>query len=104
MNWIRFARLWWAGHTVRMRESGPASKSTLDLLLGERTVGRPKRRGTEDVEREMKGMGGKDWAVEPRRELHVDPILLFHTDRQEEYHCSLETGIIFSYNILTPKS
>jgi hypothetical protein len=45
----------------------------------------------------MKGMGGKDWAVKPRREifeLHVDPILLFHTDRQEIYHCSLETGII----------
>jgi hypothetical protein len=24
-------------------------------------VGRPKRRGTEEVERELKGMGVKDW-------------------------------------------
>jgi hypothetical protein len=44
-----------------MRESGPARKSTFDLLLGERTVGRPKRRWTEEVERELKGMCVKDW-------------------------------------------
>jgi hypothetical protein len=34
---------------------------TVDLLLGERTVGRPKRRWIEEVERELKGMGVKDW-------------------------------------------
>jgi hypothetical protein len=34
---------------------------TFDLLLGERTVGRPKRRWIEEVERELKGMGVKDW-------------------------------------------
>jgi hypothetical protein len=68
-----------------MKESGRARKSTFDLLLGERTVERPKRRWTEEVERELKGMGVKDWkrlalergkwknivelwAVEPRRE------------------------------------
>jgi hypothetical protein len=63
-----------------MRESGPARKSTFDLLLGERTVGRPKRRWIEEVERELKGMDVKDWKslelgrnkwkkiVEPRRE------------------------------------
>jgi hypothetical protein len=44
-----------------MRESDPARKSTFDLLLGERTVGRPKRRWIEEVERELKGMGVKDW-------------------------------------------
>jgi hypothetical protein len=44
-----------------MRESDPASKSTFDLLLGERMVGRPKRRWIEEVERELKGMGVKDW-------------------------------------------
>jgi hypothetical protein len=33
---------------------------TFDLLLGERTVGRPKRRLTEEVERELKGIGAKD--------------------------------------------
>jgi hypothetical protein len=44
-----------------MRESDPARKSTFDLLLGERTVGRPKRRWTEEVEIELKGMGVKDW-------------------------------------------
>jgi hypothetical protein len=64
-------------------------KSTFNLLLGERTVERPKRRWIEEVERELKGMGVKDWkswrwkvingrkfgggqglnwAVEPRRE------------------------------------
>jgi hypothetical protein len=44
-----------------MRESDSAGKSTFDLLLGERTVGRPKRRWTEEVERELKGIGVKDW-------------------------------------------
>jgi hypothetical protein len=44
-----------------MRDSGPARKSTYDLLLGERTVGRPKWRWIEEVERELKGMGLKDW-------------------------------------------
>jgi hypothetical protein len=44
-----------------MRENDPARKSTFDLLLGERTVGRPKRRWIEKVERELKGMGVKDW-------------------------------------------
>jgi hypothetical protein len=44
-----------------MRESDPASKSTFDLLLGERTVGRPKRRWIEEVARELKGMRVKDW-------------------------------------------
>jgi hypothetical protein len=44
-----------------MRESDSAGKSTFDLLLGERAVGRPKRRWTEEVERELKGIGVKDW-------------------------------------------
>jgi hypothetical protein len=35
-----------------MRESDPARKSTFDLLLGERTVGRPNRRWIEEAERE----------------------------------------------------
>jgi hypothetical protein len=67
VKWIRSTRLRWAGHTVRMRESDPARKSTFDLLLGERTVGRPKRRWIEEVERELKGMCVKDsksWALE----------------------------------------
>jgi hypothetical protein len=61
VKWIRSARLRWAGHIVRMRESDPARKSTFDLLLGERTMGRPKRRWIEEVERQLKGMGVKDW-------------------------------------------
>jgi hypothetical protein len=44
-----------------MRESDPATKSTFDLLLGERTVGRPKSRRVEEVERELRGMGVKGW-------------------------------------------
>jgi hypothetical protein len=45
-----------------MRESDPARKSTFDLLLGERTVGRPKRRWIEEVERDLKEMRtGKGW-------------------------------------------
>jgi hypothetical protein len=44
-----------------MRESDPTRKSTFDLLLGKRTVGRPKRIWIEEVERELKGMGVKDW-------------------------------------------
>jgi hypothetical protein len=46
---------------MRERERDPARKSTFDLLLGERTVGRPKRRWIEEVEREVKIMGVKDW-------------------------------------------
>jgi hypothetical protein len=56
---IRSARLGWAGHTVRKRESDPARK-IFDLLLGERTVGIPKRKWIEEVERELKEMGVKD--------------------------------------------
>jgi hypothetical protein len=44
-----------------MRKSDPARKSTFNLLLGKGTVGRPNRRWTEEVEREMKGKGEKDW-------------------------------------------
>jgi hypothetical protein len=55
VKWIRSARLRWAGHIVCMRESDSVRKSTFDLLLGERTVGRPNRRWTEEVQREMKG-------------------------------------------------
>jgi hypothetical protein len=61
VKWIRSARLRWAGHIVRKRESDLARKSTFDLLLGERIVGRPKRRCIEEVERDLKGMGVKDW-------------------------------------------
>jgi hypothetical protein len=61
VKWIRPARLRCAGHTIHMRESDPARKLTLDLLLGERTVGRPKRRWIKEVEKELKGIGVKDW-------------------------------------------
>jgi hypothetical protein len=44
-----------------MRESDPARKSTFDLLLGERMVGRPRRRWIEEVKRGLKGMGIKYW-------------------------------------------
>jgi hypothetical protein len=37
-----------------MGESDPARKLTFNLLLGERTVGRPKRRWIEEVETELK--------------------------------------------------
>jgi hypothetical protein len=59
VKWIRSARLRWTGHIVRMGESGPARKSTFDLLLGERMVGRPRRRWIEEVKRGLKGMGYK---------------------------------------------
>jgi hypothetical protein len=58
---IRSARLRWAGQIVRIKESDPARKSTFDLILSERTVGRPKRRWFEEVERELKGTVVKDW-------------------------------------------
>jgi hypothetical protein len=45
MKWIKSARLRWAGHIVCMREGDPARKSTFDLLLGERMVGRPRGDG-----------------------------------------------------------
>jgi hypothetical protein len=61
VKWIKSARLRWAGHKVRMRESDPARKSSFDLLRGERTVGRPKKKWIEEVERELKAMGVKDW-------------------------------------------
>jgi hypothetical protein len=44
-----------------MRESNPPTKSTLDLLLGERAVGRPKWLWNEEVERELKGMHVTYW-------------------------------------------
>jgi hypothetical protein len=50
VKWIKSARLWWAGHTVHVSESDPAMKSTFDLLLGERTEGRSKRKWIEEVE------------------------------------------------------
>jgi hypothetical protein len=44
-----------------MRESDPDRKLTFDLLLGKRMVGRPKRTWLEKVEKEVKGMGVKNW-------------------------------------------
>jgi hypothetical protein len=44
-----------------MRESDQARKPTFDLLLGERTVGRPKSRWIKEVERVLKGISVKDY-------------------------------------------
>jgi hypothetical protein len=44
-----------------MRVSDPIRKSAVDLLLGYRTVGIPKRRWFEEVERELKRKGVEDW-------------------------------------------
>jgi hypothetical protein len=44
-----------------MREVVPARKPTFDLLLGEKTAGRCKMVRIEEVERELKGVGVKDW-------------------------------------------
>jgi hypothetical protein len=44
-----------------MIQSDPARKSTFDLLLGERTVGRPNRKWIKEVETKLKGMGAKEW-------------------------------------------
>jgi hypothetical protein len=52
VKWIRSGRLRWAGHVVRTRENDAGRKSTFELLLGERTVGRPKRRWIEEAERD----------------------------------------------------
>jgi hypothetical protein len=57
VKWIRSARLRWAGHIVRKRESDPARKSTFDLLLGERTVERPKRSGLKKWRRPRPKLG-----------------------------------------------
>jgi hypothetical protein len=60
-----------------MRESDPARKS-FDLLLGERMVGRPKRRWIEEVERmgvrtgedlRWKGINGRKLWRRPRSKL-----------------------------------
>jgi hypothetical protein len=51
VEWIRSARLRWAGHIVRIRVGDQTRKSTLELLLGERTVGRPKTDGLTSGER-----------------------------------------------------
>jgi hypothetical protein len=51
VKWIRSAMLTWAEYIVRMTEVDPARKLTFDLLLGERMVGRPKRRYIKEVER-----------------------------------------------------
>jgi hypothetical protein len=56
VKWIRSARLKLAGHVVRITERDPARKSIFDLILGERTVERPKRRWTVEVKTELKGM------------------------------------------------
>jgi hypothetical protein len=56
LKWIRSARLRLAGHIVCMRVSDPARKSTFDLHMVERMVGRPKRRWIEEVETELKGI------------------------------------------------
>jgi hypothetical protein len=56
VKWIRPARLRWAGHIIRMRESDPSRKLTFDLLLGI-----PKRGWIVEVETEMKGVVVKGW-------------------------------------------
>jgi hypothetical protein len=46
-----------------VRQSDPARKSTFNLLLDDRRARRPQRRWIEEVEKEMKGMGVKDWKI-----------------------------------------
>jgi hypothetical protein len=81
VKWVRSGILRWAGHVVRTRENDAGRKSTFELLLGERTVGRPKRRWIEEAERELKGMGVKDW----RR-------LALERDKMEE-NCGGDQGL-----------
>jgi hypothetical protein len=46
------AKLGWTYSTYG--DSDPVRNSKFDFLLGERKVGRPKRRWTEEMERELK--------------------------------------------------
>jgi hypothetical protein len=58
---IRISRLRWAGHIVRMEDTLPCKKITLDKPEGRRRMGRPNLRWIEGVMRDAERLGVRNW-------------------------------------------
>ena len=62
---IKSRRLRWAGHVARMGESRAAYRVLPGFLEGRRPVGRPRRRWSDNVKRDLAEIGfcNGDWFV-----------------------------------------
>jgi len=58
---IKFRRLEWLGHVVRMNETRSVKKIFEGKLEGRRGRGRPRLRRINDVEDELRKLGVKRW-------------------------------------------
>jgi len=59
-------RLRWAGHIVRMHDTLPCKKITLDIPEGRRLVGRPNLRWMDGVMRDAERLGVRNWSFKAK--------------------------------------
>jgi len=58
---IKFPRLEWLGHVIRMNETSSVKKILEGKLEGRRGRGRPRLRWINDVEDDIRKLGVKRW-------------------------------------------
>ena len=63
---IRITMLRWAGHIVRMQDTLPCKKITLDKPEGRRRVGRPNLRWMDGVMRDAERLGVRNWRIKAK--------------------------------------
>jgi len=67
VKWIKGQKMSWFGHLERMEEDRMSKKIFTQELEGTRRRGRPRKGWKEEVERDLKVLGGRRW-----RELMTD--------------------------------
>ena len=67
LKWIKGQRISWLGHLERMEEDRMPKKIFTQELQGTRQRGRPRKRWTEEVEKDLQVSGVRRW-----RELVID--------------------------------
>jgi hypothetical protein len=84
VKWIKGQMISWLGHLVRMEEDRMPKKIFTQELEGTRRSGRPRKRWTEKVERDLQVLGVRRW-----KELVIDRDKWRGIVRQAKAHSGL---------------
>jgi hypothetical protein len=61
VTYIKFDRLRWAGHVIRLEEQNPTRRVLTAVVEGRRQKGRPKQRWEDGVTDDAKKLGERNW-------------------------------------------
>jgi hypothetical protein len=84
VKWIKGQKISWLGHLERLEEDRMPKKIFTQDLEGTRRRGRPSKRWTDDVERDLQVLGVRRW-----KELVADRKKWKDIFRQAKVHCGL---------------